>query len=287
MTGYGQASKQIGTKNYRVELKSLNGKTSDIRFKSTLNLKEKELELRKLIMERGMRGKFDVTLVAESSTGAEAYFINKELMNHYCNELKAFAKDNDLPYGDMLQSVIRMPNIVQLTEEEISDEEWAQVREMAEKAIDKLNAFRAHEGESLKSDVLEKVQSISKSLSDVDVYEKERIENLRERIKKNLQQYLSKENVDENRFEQEIIFYLEKLDINEEKVRLKQHCDYFETEVNKSETLKGKKLSFITQEMGREINTLGAKAQHPDIQQIVVQMKDDLEKIKEQVLNIL
>ncbi len=287
MTGFGQDTIQIGKKNYRIEIKSLNGKTTDIRFKSALNLREKELELRKLITESAKRGKFDVSLIAESSTGSEEYFLNKELMNSYYSELRSFANEKGLDYGDMLQSIIRMPNIVQLVEDEISDEEWQGIRAMVERALDKLRNFRMTEGQSLKRDILEKTNSILNLLEQIDKYEAERIENLRERIKKNLNQYLSKENVDKNRFEQEIIFYLEKLDINEEKVRLKQHCHYFNKEAEKDVELKGKKLSFITQEIGREVNTLGAKAQHPEIQQIVVRMKDDLEKVKEQVLNIL
>jgi len=287
MTGYGQASRQIGDKNYRIEIKSLNGKTTDIRFKSTLNLKDKELELRKLITENAQRGKFDVTLIAESSSGAEEYFLNMDLMQRYAEELKAFAERQNLEHGDLMQSIIRLPNIVQLVEDEISDPEWQAIREMSEQALERLSRFRIKEGNSLKKDILEKSAHIIALLDEVDRYEEQRIDNLKERIRKNLNQHMYKENVDENRFEQEIIFYLEKLDINEEKVRLRQHCTYFAEEVNREEWLKGKKLSFITQEMGREINTLGAKAQHPDIQQLVVNMKDDLEKVKEQVLNIL
>lgn len=287
MTGYGQSTKQIGNKNYRFEIKSLNGKTSDIRFKSTLNLRDKEIELRQLINERGMRGKFDVTLITESANAEEDFSINKPLMTAYFNELKTFADSNGIGYGDIIQSLVRLPNIIQLTEGEITDADWNEMTEMVEAALTQLNNFRRKEGASLETDVLEKVDNIMNLLNDVDKYEGDRIEHLKERIHKNLLQYLAKENVDKNRFEQEVIYYLEKLDINEEKVRLKQHCLYFEEEVKRSHVLKGKKLSFITQEIGREINTLGAKAQHPDIQQIVVQMKDDLEKIKEQVLNIL
>lgn len=287
MTGYGQSSREVGNKNYRIEIKSLNGKTTDIRFKSTLNLKDKELELRKLIMDTAQRGKFDVTLVAESDQGNEEYFINKNLMQIYLRELRQFAQENGIEEGDMLQSIIRLPNIVQLTEAEIDDSSWEAIKEMCLEALGKLQAFRKQEGKIMSEDILLKVANIREMLSSIDVHEASRIDGFRERIRKNLQQYLSKENVDENRFEQEIVFYLEKLDINEEKVRLDQHCKYFEEQVRNENELKGKKLSFISQEIGREINTLGAKAQHPEIQQIVVQMKDDLEKVKEQILNIL
>ena len=287
MTGFGQASTQIGSKTFRIEIKSLNGKTTDIRFKSNSNLRNKEIELRKIILDKGMRGKFDVNLVVETSTGDEDCFINTALMQKYYEDLKAFADKNNIKEGDMLQSIIRLPNIVQINDGEISDEEWSQIRDMALSALERLNAFRTSEGASLEKDILQRSATIQTLLDSITTHEEERITNLRERIKKNLNQFLSKENVDENRFEQEIIFYLEKLDINEEKVRLAQHCSFFKEAVENNLKQKGKKLSFISQEMGREINTLGAKAQHPEIQQAVVNMKDQLEKIKEQVLNIL
>jgi len=287
MTGFGQATTNIGDKTYRIEIKSLNGKNTDIRFKSNSNLRNKEIELRKLILDHGIRGKFDVNMTVESSSGDEDSFINTALMQRYYTDLKAFANKNNITEGDILQSIIRLPNIVQLNEGDISDEEWTQISQMTTEALGKLNQFRTTEGESLEKDILERTQKISDLLASINVYEEERITNLRERIKKNLNQFMNKENVDENRFEQEIIFYLEKLDVNEEKVRLAQHCSFFAEAVKKPNKSKGKKLSFISQEMGREINTLGAKAQHSEIQQIVVQMKDELEKIKEQVLNIL
>ena len=287
MTGFGQASKQIENKNYRIEIKSLNGKTSDIRLKSNLQLKDKELELRKLINEKALRGKFEVNLLLDAESGAEEYVINKPLLTMYYREMKSFAESSGMSEGDMLPALIRLPNVVQISEVELSEDEWDQIREMSEVAIAKLQDFRMKEGEILEKDILAKVDKIMELLTQVPAFEDERIEKLRERIKKNLTQYMSKENVDENRFEQEILFYMEKLDINEEKVRLAQHCKYFKEEVEKEHLQKGKKLSFISQEIGREINTLGSKAQHPDIQQIVVQMKDELEQIKEQVLNIL
>jgi len=287
MTGYGQSSKQILSKNYRIEIKSLNGKTTDIRFKTNIYLKDKELELRKLINEKALRGKIEVNLIVDSESGSEEYFINKNLLSFYYQEMKDFAQSSGLAEGDMLPALIRLPNVVQIAEIDLSQEEWQEIKLMSEEALDNLMEFRKNEGDILKEDILSKVESIVVLLSQVQAFEEERIDKLRERIKKNLGQYMSKENVDENRFEQEILFYMEKLDINEEKVRLAQHCKYFKEEVLKDHRQKGKKLSFIAQEIGREINTLGSKAQHPDIQQIVVQMKDELEKIKEQVLNIL
>jgi uncharacterized protein (TIGR00255 family) len=287
MTGFGDASEEINNKVFSIEIKSLNGKSTDIRFKSNLNLKEKELELRKIILDKGLRGKFDVNLNIESPDAEETSNLNFSLMDAYVKALKTFAERHKISDDGMIPALVRLPNVVQLTEEEINDEEWVIIEKLTRNAVDKLNEFRASEGESLKADILVSVESINTLLTQIDEFEPGRIDALKERIKKNLNLYLSKENVDENRFEQEVIYYLEKLDINEEKVRLSQHCQFFVDEVNSDELQKGKKLSFISQEMGREINTLGAKAQQTDIQQLVVQMKDDLERIKEQVLNIL
>lgn len=287
MTGYGQASNQIGNKTYRMEIKSLNGKTTDIRLKSNANLRDKELEIRKLILNHAFRGKFDVNINVESTLGQDEFQFNTSLMQSYYDGLKQFAETNEITQGDILQSIIRLPNVVQQNDSEMSDDEWEGLKKLVLEALQNHRNFRRAEGDSLEEDVLLRVNNIASLLKDIEQYEEERITTLRERIKKNLTQYLSKENVDENRFEQEIIFYLEKLDVNEEKVRLSQHCKYYLEQVDLQEDEKGKKLAFITQEMGREINTLGAKAQQSDIQQIVVNMKDELEKIKEQVLNIL
>ena len=224
MTGYGQASGQIGNKSYRIEIKSLNGKTTDIRLKTNANLRDKELELRKMILETGCRGKFEVSVIMESSLGENDFKFNKNLMQSYFNELTSFANENKIEKGDILQSIIRLPNIVQQTDSEMSDEEWKGLKALAIEALGNHTSFRVAEGKSLEVDIVARVKNIAQLLKDIEQYEDERITALRERIKKNLTQYLSKENVDENRFEQEIIFYLEKLDVNEEKVRLAQHC---------------------------------------------------------------
>ncbi len=288
MTGYGQSMKESGDKVYRFEIKSLNGKTTDIRFKSSTPLMNKELELRRIILDKGIRGKFDASLSIENMGTGEDQFLNKGLMASYFRELKGFSEEMGIDKGDILQSIIRLPNILQNTDKPLDDEEWSIIKSLAIEAVDKLNNFRTQEGASIYEDATSKVKIIQNLLSDIEPHEEKRVTALRERIQKNLNQHMSKENVDENRFEQEIIFYLEKLDINEEKSRLSQHCNYFLQEIdNDTNALKGKKLSFISQEMGREINTLGAKAQNSDIQQVVVQMKDELEKIKEQLLNIL
>ncbi len=286
MTGYGEASQEIGKKVYRIEIRSLNGKNTDLRFRSNTNLRDKELALRKLITELGARGKFDVNLTI-SSEGAEDSQLNRTVMERYYKTLTEFATDNSLPTGDILQTLIRLPNVVQLGDEEISDDEWQIIAEMTKEAMAMLTKFREVEGASLDKDLRKRVAEIKSSLKGIGQFESQRIETIKERIKKNLSQHLSDEQVDQNRFEQEILFYLEKLDINEEQVRLSQHCSFFLEELNTKKVQKGKKLNFISQEMGREINTLGAKAQNSDIQQLVVKMKDELEKIKEQVLNSL
>lgn len=286
MTGYGEAAREIGHKAYRIEIKSLNGKNADIRFKSNASLRDKEIILRKLITEMGMRGKFEVNLNL-TSEGAEDSRINQPLMSRFYEEISTFAKDKGIGTGDILQSLIRLPNVVQMGEDVISDEEWEVIRAMAEEAVTKLNQFRKTEGASMEKDLNVRVNNILSALESVPEHEAARIEHIKARIRKNLNEHLKDENLDENRFEQELLFYLERLDINEEKVRLRQHCEFFIQEVAKEAIQKGRKLNFISQEIGREINTLGAKAQHSEIQKMVVRMKDELEKMKEQILNIL
>lgn len=286
MTGYGAATRDFDEKTYSIEIKSLNGKNADIRFKSNSNLKDKEMALRKLILGLGHRGKFEVNLTI-SSGGDEDSKINRKVMDGYFGDLKEFAADNGISTGDILQTLVRLPNVVQMGDGDLSEKEWTMLSEMVHEGMDKLNAFRKQEGESLRGDLKANIEGIQAALADVSQYEGDRIETVKTRIKKNLNQHLAEENTDKNRFEQELLYYMEKLDINEEKVRLAQHCKFFLKELDKDVIQKGKKLNFISQEIGREINTLGAKAQHSDIQQLVVKMKDGLEKVKEQILNIL
>lgn len=286
MTGFGESKREVGNKSYQIEIRSLNGKNTDIRFKTSSNLKDKEMALRKLVTDMGIRGKFDVNLTI-SSDGEEDSQINATVMGRYYNDLKKFAEEKGESMGDILQTLVRLPNVVQLGDSAISDEDWTVIEAITKEAMTMLNDFRQSEGVSLSDDFKVSVAGIKESLEAVDKFESARVTAIKERIRKNLKQHMSDETVDENRFEQEILFYMEKLDINEEKVRLAQHCKYFLDELEQSKIQKGKKLNFISQEMGREINTLGAKAQHSDIQQLVVKMKNELEKIKEQVLNTL
>ncbi len=287
MTGFGQAQEVVGNQKFSLELKSLNGKASDIRLKVPSYYKDKEMIVRRTLLKGAMRGKIDANLSIVSDAGDDEFGINAALYKKYFNELLEIHKSIDAPTGDLASAILRIPNVVSSRDEEISDEEWKVVESIMAKAVESLNSFRADEGKAMYKDLMSSRDIIANGIPKVEPFEEERIERLKERLTRNLNEYKQNDSVDQNRFEQEMIYYLEKLDINEEKVRLAQHCEYFEEVINNSDLEKGKKLQFIAQEMGREINTLGAKAQHSEIQQVVVSMKEALEKIKEQVLNIV
>ena len=287
MTGFGQAQVVVGNQKFSLELKSLNGKASDIRLKVPSYYKDKEMIVRRTLLKGAMRGKIDANLSIISDTGDNEFGINAALYKKYFNELLEIHQTIDAPTGDLASAILRIPNVVSSRDEEISDEEWKVVESIMAQAIESLNSFRADEGEAMYKDLMASRDIIANGISKIEPFEEERIERLKERLNRNLNEFKQSDSVDQNRFEQEMIYYLEKLDINEEKVRLAQHCVYFEEVINNSDLEKGKKLQFIAQEMGREINTLGAKAQHSEIQQVVVSMKEALEKIKEQVLNIV
>ena len=285
MTGYGRVSHSFGEKTINIEIRSLNSKYTDIRLKIPQNYKEKETEFRKTLMERIQRGKIELALDVKSLQGDDGYGLNASLFKKYFKELKALNTELGIENGDLLQSILRLPNVVATAEEEIDPDEWKLVRKVLDEAMEKFDHFRKEEGKAMESDLIKRVKNISQLLKEIDPYEKERTDNLRQRLHQKLEEHLGKDKIDENRFEQEILFYLEKFDITEEKVRLAQHCKYFLEELAKKVTIKGRKLSFISQEIGREINTLGAKAYSSVIQRLVVEMKDELEKIKEQVAN--
>lgn len=282
MTGFGRATGTIENKNFSIDIKSLNGKTSDIRCKLPTAYREKEIEIRKIAMAGALRGKVELTLNLLNE-GGEQYKLNREVFTNYYNELSSLQQELNMPPTDLMQAIIRIPNVIDTQLDEISDEQWAATQATLAQALANLDQFRKTEGQAMKEDLLHRSSSIAAALASIAPYEAARIDKLRNKLSRSLENIP----VDENRYEQEILFYLEKLDINEEKVRLQQHCDYFTQIVNNDAVEKGKKLGFIAQEMGREINTLGAKAQDSDIQQIVVNMKDDLEKIKEQIANII
>jgi uncharacterized protein (TIGR00255 family) len=285
MTGFGRAIQSFDSKSISIELRSLNSKFTDVRLKLPQNYKEKEQEIKKLVMDRAERGKVDVNIEIQDITGEEQFSLNAPLFKKYIKEIKMLAKEEEMPTGDIISAVLRMPNVVMPAEATLNEEEWAAVLGTLHEAIDKFCAFREQEGQSLEIDMAKRIESIKDNLAQIAPHEKERIVKIKKKMLRHLEEFVGKKNVDQNRYEQEVLFYLEKIDINEEKVRLAQHCDYFLEQLRDNTTAKGRKLSFISQEIGREINTLGSKAYSSEIQRHVVNMKNELEKIKEQVAN--
>ena len=287
MTGYGRVSRNYRDKTIIVEIRSLNSKFTDLRLKAPQHYKEKEPDIRKILTERLERGTIDFSLEINSSTGEDGFALNIPLFKRYVVELRQLSAELQVETGDLLQAVLRLPNVVSSANEDIEEKEWENVYSAIKEAIEQFEQFRASEGNVLKEELRSRIVLIQENLEKVGPLEGERVVRMRQRLHQNLEESLGKEKIDENRFEQEIIHYLEKLDITEEKVRLAQHCKYFIEELSQPGTQKGRKLSFISQEIGREINTLGAKAYSSEIQRLVVVMKDELEKIKEQVANCL
>ncbi len=287
MTGYGKAECRLGPDKYLVEIRSVNGKTADITFKTQLIPRDKEPEVRKYLADKLGRGNIDLFITVERSEGAATKQISRDNLLAYYDQLQKAVHGTDLECCEpdtLLAALMRLPDVLETRSTELSETDWNQLYAAIRSAADALDDFRRREGESLRRDVLGQVDKIESYIPEVERYERERITAIRERIEARLREIAA--SPDANRLEQEMIFYLEKLDVNEEKVRLRQHCRYFRETVEE-EPLPGRKLGFIAQEMGREINTLGSKANHAEIQKWVVKMKDELEKIKEQSLNIL
>ena len=285
MTGYGRSTNTFGSKTITAELRSLNSKFTDVRLKVPSNFREKEHVLRKYISEKVERGKIDLSIEVKSFSGEDGFGLNIPLFKKYHEALSSVAEEMGSGKDGIVAAILRIPNVVVSEEGDIDEKEWKQIQATVKEALDNFNKFRTAEGSAMEEDLRLRVSNIKSALVEVDPFETGRVTRLRNRLKQNLEEFMGKENVDENRFEQEVLFYLEKIDITEEKVRLGQHCSFFLEQLDSKATSKGRKLSFISQEMGREINTLGAKAYSADIQRIVVRMKDDLEKIKEQVAN--
>ena len=291
MTGYGKAEAILETGKITVEVRSLNGKTADISLKTSMLPKDKEMAVRQKIASSLTRGNIDFFITFEANAADSAKKINMDLAIEYYNQISDLGGRigaNNLCSqnpNDLLATILRMPEVMDSKKQDvITDENWPAVGACIDEALDSINAFRAQEGEVLYKDITSKVESILEYSAQVETYEKERVEAIREKILSRFAEL--KAEPDQARLEQEMIFYIEKLDLNEERVRLRQHCRYF-LETISNEECPGKKLGFIAQEMGREINTTGSKANHTEIQKIVVKMKDELEKIKEQSLNIL
>ncbi len=287
MTGFGKAEANFENKNIAIEIRSLNSKQLDVYTRIPSEYKDKDLEIRNFLKEELQRGKVDFSMAVNTVGEEGTKELNHELAKKYYEELAAFSAKIgvDVATENILDTLVRMPDVMAVKEDVIDEAQWNELWQVIGEAVRKLNEFREQEGQSLQQDLLANVTTIESLLEEVLVYETERIETVKQRLQEQLEKL--KVEVDKERFEQELIYYLEKLDINEEKVRLRNHCQYFRETVTSKEKSVGKKLGFIGQEMGREINTLGSKANHTMIQQLVVQMKEALEKIKEQVLNVL
>lgn len=287
MTGYGKCTASYINKSFVVEVKSLNSKTTDIRVKMPSILSDREFAIRKLVQDEAIRGRIEVIINIEGENANGDFTFNAPLFKAYYQELSKIADELHIEKPDIFSAIMRVQAVTQSGVSSMGDEEWAAVQGMLEKALKGLENFRKDEGAVLAQDLIQRVEFIRTSIPRIEVFEAGRIERVKERMKKNLEEFLGLDKVDQNRFEQEVIMYLERIDITEEKIRLAQHCEYFINQLYSGDTQVGKILNFISQEIGREINTLGSKAQDSDMQQIVVSMKDELEKIKEQLANIL
>jgi uncharacterized protein (TIGR00255 family) len=285
MTGFGKATKEFGNKTVNVELRSVNSKGMDLSLRLPSNYREFELELRNEITRLLERGKVDLTIYVESKQQETPVEINIPLAKEYHKKIKMLAEELKEPTTDILHQVLKMPDVLKAERKEPDENEWKDIRSVIVTAADALNQFRIDEGKSLDTDFTTRINAISDCLDKIIELDKGRIAAIKDRIKNNLNEIIGADKIDSNRFEQELIYYIEKLDINEEKVRLKTHCDYFIKTMK--EPSGGRKLNFIAQEIGREINTIGSKANHAEMQKLVVLMKDELEKIKEQTNNVL
>ena len=287
MTGFGRAEQTIGDKNYLVEIRSLNGKQFDLRLTLPALLKPFEFDIRNKLSEGLLRGSVECIIQIKMNGASKPISINTELAKSYYEPVAKLAADLSIATGDILSTILKLPEVIVPTTETLTPEEWEKFRLVLADAISQLNQHRLNEGASLEKDLLLRVANIEEQQNLIATLEPQRRVRVKDNLRKLLEEQVGKENYDSNRLEQELIYYIEKIDISEEQVRLKNHCDYFRSILSDAEAAKGKKLSFILQEFGREINTTGSKANDVLIQQAVILMKDELEKAKEQVLNIL
>ena len=289
MTGFGKSEGIVGTKKISIEIRSLNSKFFDCNMRMPSIYREKEMEVRSLLAKEVSRGKCDFSISYEALEGEQNFQVNRALLKTYHSELGGVIEDLKLEGVDsseLLSTLMRMPDVMRSEKAKLTDEEWKGISSLIKEALKNFQKFRIEEGKSLENELGNRIQEIKDLHALVPQFEDERVEIVRERINKNIEEVIEKDNIDQNRLEQEMIYYIEKYDVTEEKVRLSAHCEHFIDTMTKEST-QGKKLGFITQEIGREINTLGSKANHAEMQKVVVQMKDALEKIKEQSLNVL
>jgi uncharacterized protein (TIGR00255 family) len=287
MTGYGRAEQTIGDKTFLVEVRSLNGKQFDLRINVPALLKPYEFDIRNALNEGLQRGSVECFITIKQNGTGKPVSINTDLAKAYYEPVAALAKELGLPEGDLLSTLLKLPEVITASSETLSDSDWEGFQKVLKEAIYQLNEHRKNEGLSLEADLLLRVSNIEKHQEALTILAPKRRIKIKEGLVKLLEEHVGKENYDGNRLEQELIFYIEKIDISEEQVRLNNHCAYFRSILAEKELSKGKKLSFILQEFGREINTTGSKANDVEIQQLVILMKDELEKAKEQILNVL
>lgn len=288
MTGFGKTSVETGSKKVVIEIKSLNSKQLDFNLRLPNLYKEKEMEIRSMVKDCLDRGKVDMYIYFDNDESNKDVSVNKDIVKSYFNQMMELAGALEITTdpGEMLQAVMRFPDTLLAKSEELHEQEWEQLKAGIAGALEEMNKFRIQEGKALEKDICHRIELIQELAAQVPQYEGRRIELIRQRLQEKISEWTDVKNIDQNRFEQEIIYYLEKLDITEEKVRLTNHCKYFLETIEKEQT-PGRKIGFIAQEIGREINTMGSKANDHDIQKLVVRMKDELEKIKEQSLNVL
>ncbi len=287
MTGFGRAEAVVNGRQVTVEVKALNGKQFDISVKLPPILRSYELDVRNMMANLLVRGNIDLTVAVKQEGASRPMVVNTDLALFYYQGMKQIADAIGVPCDNVISTLMRMPEVVAAEQDMVSEDEWAEIRLIVEAAAADLMEHRRQEGEALLRDIALRIHNIEELLKRVHPMEAERVEKIRSRIKQWLADQSGRDKVDENRFEQEMIYYLERIDISEEKTRLRQHCVYFNAAIAENEMGVGRKLNFILQEIGREINTLGSKANHAEIQQVVINMKDELEKAKEQILNIL
>lgn len=287
MTGFGRAEQNIGDKTFLIDIKSLNGKQFELQLKMPSFLKPFEFDIRKILSEKLRRGTIECIINLKQTGSSKPFTINTQLVKAYYQPLADLSAELNLDSSNILSSLLKLPEVITPTGDTLTDDEWQQFAQIVRAAIANLNEHRIDEGKILQQELLLRIDNIVKNQYQVSLLEPQRQQKMREGLLKILEEQVGKDNYDENRMEQELIYYIEKIDITEELVRLKNHCEYFTTIVHEDNDEKGKKLSFVLQEIGREINTAGAKAYDAAIQKIVVVMKDELEKAKEQVLNVL
>ena len=287
MTGFGKAECFNGNRKIIVEIRTLNSKQLDLTIKAPYTWKNRESEIRNELTNKLQRGKIELYVTVEETVDDIMTHFNETAIKSYYRQIANIAAQNNIPMPpDILNFILQMPNVLSVERQEDDENEWQILLEGIRKALIQVNNFREQEGRALMEDIFNRIKHIESYMMDVEKIEPHRIEIIKTRLQHNLIEYVGENTIDQNRFEQELIYYLEKIDINEEKVRLRNHCSYFISTMKEGDGV-GKKLGFITQEMGREINTIGSKANNADMQVLVIKMKDELEKIKEQILNVL